>query len=105
MESLAPATKRVIHERFTLVAGVLPFLTDEKMRILIGASLPRRMRICKMSTSSTTSVQRLLWAIKTQFSTRPNWASCRYSLFSVHFYLTSATQNYTPAGFDAPGGV
>ena len=33
MESLDPATKRIIHERFTLVAGVLPFLADEKMRI------------------------------------------------------------------------
>lgn len=32
LESLDPATKRVIHERFTLVAGVLPFLADEKMR-------------------------------------------------------------------------
>lgn len=33
LESLDSATKRVIHERFTLVAGVLPFLADEKMRI------------------------------------------------------------------------
>lgn len=32
LESFDPATKRVIHERFTLVAGVLPFLEDEKMR-------------------------------------------------------------------------
>lgn len=32
LESLDPATKRVVHERFTLVAGVLPFLADEKMR-------------------------------------------------------------------------
>ena len=32
LESLDPATKRVIHERFTLVAGVLPFLADEKIR-------------------------------------------------------------------------
>lgn len=32
LESLDPATKRVIHKRFTLVAGVLPFLADEKMR-------------------------------------------------------------------------
>ena len=32
LESLDPAAKRVIHERFTLVAGVLPFLEDEKMR-------------------------------------------------------------------------
>ena len=31
-----------------------------------------------------------LWAIKAQFSIRPNWASCSYSLFSVYFYLTSA---------------
>ena len=43
-----------------------------------------------MFISSTTCVQQPLWAIKAQFSIRPNWASCSYSLFSVYFYLTSA---------------
>lgn len=32
IDFLDSATKKIIHERFTLVAGVLPFVDDEKMR-------------------------------------------------------------------------
>ncbi len=31
-----------------------------------------------------------LWAIKAQFSTRPNWASNTMVFFGVYFYLTDA---------------
>ncbi|WP_207708711.1 hypothetical protein, partial [Clostridium porci] len=33
---------------------------------------------------------RLLWAIKAQFSTKPNWASKNMVVFSVYFSLTDA---------------
>jgi len=31
-EELSPKTRRIVHERFTLVAGILPFLSDDRFR-------------------------------------------------------------------------
>ena len=37
--------------------------------------------------------ERPLWAIKAQFSTRPNWASNTMVFLSVYFFLTDAVLN------------
>ena len=43
-----------------------------------------------MYITSITGDLRLPWAIKAQFSTRPNWASDVMVFLSVYFFLTNA---------------
>ena len=32
VDSLSAAEKRIMHERYTLIAGIIPFVSDERMR-------------------------------------------------------------------------
>ena len=32
IESLDAATRKIVHDRYTIIAGVLPFIADDKMR-------------------------------------------------------------------------
>lgn len=34
-EDLSAAEKRIMHERYTLIAGILPFVSDEKLRSIL----------------------------------------------------------------------
>lgn len=35
IESLDAATRKIVHDRYTVIAGVLPFISDDKMRSLV----------------------------------------------------------------------
>lgn len=49
MDTFSPATKRTIHERYTIVAGVLPFLQDQKSRNLAISRIAEINGICKQT--------------------------------------------------------
>ena len=47
IDMLSPSIKRVIHERYTIVAGVLPFLCDSKLRNAAISRIAENKGICK----------------------------------------------------------
>lgn len=49
IDSLDSATKKIIHERFTLVAGVLPFVSDEKMRAFAINTIAAEKKVSKQT--------------------------------------------------------
>lgn len=49
VDMLSPAIKRVIHERYTIVAGVLPFLSDSKLRNTAISRIAENNGICKQT--------------------------------------------------------
>lgn len=49
VDMLSPAVKRVIHERYTIVAGVLPFLYDSKLRNAAISRIAENNGICKQT--------------------------------------------------------
>lgn len=49
IDTLSPAAKRIIHERYTVVAGVLPFLHDPKLRNVAISGLAENKGICKQT--------------------------------------------------------
>ena len=49
IDMLSPAVKRIIHERFTIVAGVLPFLHDPKLRNAAVSRIAENNNICKQT--------------------------------------------------------
>lgn len=49
IDMLSPSIKRVIHERYTIVAGVLPFLCDSKLRNAAISRIAENKGICKQT--------------------------------------------------------
>lgn len=49
IDILSPSIKRVIHERYTIVAGVLPFLYDSKLRNAAISRIAENNGICKQT--------------------------------------------------------
>lgn len=48
-DALDAATRKIVHERYTVIAGVLPFLTDEKMRSAVISRIADENEICKQT--------------------------------------------------------
>ena len=49
IDSLDIATRKIVHDRYTIIAGVLPFLTDEKMRSAVISRIADEHEICKQT--------------------------------------------------------
>lgn len=49
VDALDSATRKIVHDRYTIIAGVLPFLADEKMRSLIISRIADEHEICKQT--------------------------------------------------------
>ena len=49
LEWLDPATRKIVHERFTIIAGILPFVADDKMRSVLIARIAEEHDICKQT--------------------------------------------------------
>lgn len=49
VELLDTATRKTVHERFTVIAGILPFVADEKMRNMVIAHSAEENGICKQT--------------------------------------------------------
>ncbi len=49
IDALDSATRKIVHDRYTIIAGVLPFLTDEKMRSVAIAQIAEEHEICKQT--------------------------------------------------------
>ena len=48
-EDLSAAEKRIMHERYTLIAGILPFVSDEKMRSHMISKVSEQMQVSKQT--------------------------------------------------------
>ena len=48
-EELSAAEKRIMHERYTLIAGILPFVLDEKMRSMIISKISEQYSVSKQT--------------------------------------------------------
>ena len=49
LELLDPATRKTVHERFTIIAGILPFVADDKMRSALISRIAEEHDICKQT--------------------------------------------------------
>ena len=49
IESLDAATRKIVHDRYTIIAGVLPFISDDKMRSLVISRIADDHEICKQT--------------------------------------------------------
>lgn len=49
IESLGAATRKIVHDRYTIIAGVLPFISDDKMRSLVITRMADEHEICKQT--------------------------------------------------------
>lgn len=49
IETLDAATRKIIHERYTIIAGVLPFIADDKMRSLVISRIADEHNVCKQT--------------------------------------------------------
>ena len=49
IDALDSATRKIVHDRYTIIAGVLPFLTDEKLRSAVIAQIAEEHEICKQT--------------------------------------------------------
>lgn len=49
IDSLDSATRKIVHDRYTIIAGILPFLTDEKMRSVVISRVADEHEICKQT--------------------------------------------------------
>ena len=49
LELLDPTTRKTVHERFTTIAGILPFVADDKMRSVLIARIAEEHDICKQT--------------------------------------------------------
>lgn len=49
IESLDAATRKIVHDRYTIIAGVLPFISDDKMRSLVISRIADEHEICKQT--------------------------------------------------------
>lgn len=48
-DALDSASRKIAHDRYTIIAGVLPFLTDEKMRSAVISMVAEEHEICKQT--------------------------------------------------------
>lgn len=48
-DDLDTATRKTVHDRYTIIAGVLPFLADEKMRSTVISRVAEEHEICKQT--------------------------------------------------------
>lgn len=48
-EELSAAEKRIMHERYTLIAGILPFVSDEKMRSMMISKVEEQYKVSKQT--------------------------------------------------------
>lgn len=49
IESLDAATRKTVHDRYTIIAGLLPFVADDKMRSLLISRIADEHDICKQT--------------------------------------------------------
>lgn len=49
IDALDSATRKIVHDRYTIIAGILPFLTDEKMRSAVISRIADEHKICKQT--------------------------------------------------------
>ena len=49
IESLDAAKRKIVHDRYTIIAGVLPFISDDKMRNLVITRIADEHEICKQT--------------------------------------------------------
>lgn len=49
IDALDSATRKIVHDRYTIIAGVLPFLRDEKLRSVVIAQIADEHEICKQT--------------------------------------------------------
>lgn len=49
IDSLDAASRRTVHERFTMIAGVLPFVADDKLRSLTISRIAEDRNVCKQT--------------------------------------------------------
>lgn len=49
VESLDAATRKIVHDRYTIIAGVLPFIADDKMRSMVISRIADEQDICKQT--------------------------------------------------------
>ena len=49
IESLDAATRKIVHDRYTIIAGVLPFIADDKIRSLVISRIADEHEICKQT--------------------------------------------------------
>jgi len=49
MNDLSPADRRIAHERYTLIAGILPFIGDDKRRCEVLARISEDRRVSKQT--------------------------------------------------------
>ena len=55
-ESLSAAEKRIMHERYTLIAGILPFVSDEKSRSMIISKVAEQYKVSKQTIRKYTQM-------------------------------------------------
>ena len=49
IDSLSAAEKRIMHERYTLIAGIIPFVSDERMRNYMISKISEQMQVSKQT--------------------------------------------------------
>lgn len=49
IESLDATTRKIVHDRYTIIAGVLPFIADDKIRSLVISRIADEHDICKQT--------------------------------------------------------
>ena len=49
IDSLSAAEKRIMHEMYTLIAGILPFVSDERMRNYMISKISEQMQVSKQT--------------------------------------------------------
>ena len=49
VESLDAVTRKIVHDRYTIIAGVLPFISDDKMRSMVISRRAEAPDICKQT--------------------------------------------------------
>ena len=49
IDTLDSATRKIVHDRYTIIAGILPFLADEKMRSAVISRIADEHKICKQT--------------------------------------------------------
>jgi len=48
-EDLSASEKRVMHERYTLIAGIIPFVSDEKLRSMMISKISEQYSFSKQT--------------------------------------------------------
>jgi len=54
-EELSAAEKRIMHERYTLIAGILPFVSDEKSRSMMISKVAEQYKVSKQRIDNNDS--------------------------------------------------